>query len=62
MLEPNNLRNRYRRYAAAQRAYGWRALTFREWATGWGHNPSCYSVNPWELEDPQAARLYYRGF
>lgn len=42
----NNVRNRYRRYRDAHRAYGWRPLSFREWASGWGKNPASYSVGP----------------
>ena len=30
--EPNNLRNRWRRYRATRKAYGFTTIPFREWA------------------------------
>lgn len=34
MKDPNNLRNRWRRYRVARKAYGFTALPFRQWARG----------------------------
>ena len=43
MIEPNNLRNRYRRYRAAWKAYGWvGAWDFRTWVRE--SCPGSYSV------------------
>jgi hypothetical protein len=44
MREPNNLRNRYRRYRATRQAYKFYYLPFRDWALGPGRNPDSYSV------------------
>lgn len=43
--EPNNLRNRWRRYAAAMRGYGWCTLGIRGFHKGYG--PNAYSADPW---------------
>jgi hypothetical protein len=46
MRDPNNIRNRWRRYKAACRAYNFRTLPFRDWAKMWGNNPKAYSAEP----------------
>lgn len=52
MKQPNNIRNRWRRYRDTRRAYGWGYLPFRQWAKGWGQNPESYSTRPGNLDEP----------
>lgn len=46
MKDPNNVRNRWRRYRSARRAYGFTFLSFREWAAWGSANPKAYSAEP----------------
>lgn len=46
LREPNNLRERYRRYKAARIAYGFTYGSFREWALYGKQNPLAYSIYP----------------
>ena len=61
MKQPNNLRNRWRRYAGHMEAYGWSILSFREWAAYQGSTKSAlggysYSVQPGSIYDPVKLR------
>jgi hypothetical protein len=46
MIQPNNLRNRYRRMVAAHKACQWRTGPFRDWALYLSRNPDSYSAEP----------------
>jgi hypothetical protein len=53
MVEPNNLRNRYRRMISYHRGYGWAALTtFREWVNFNKTSPHSYSAGQCDLWIP----------
>lgn len=50
MIEPNNLRNRYRRMAAARISYGFSVPSLRLWvATA---SPDSYSTFPGARDEP----------
>lgn len=53
MKDPNNIRNRWRRYRATRIAYNFTFLPFREWAPGWGRNPSAYEAGPVHLRQAE---------
>ena len=54
MIQPNNLRNRWRRYRIARHAYGFTAAPFRSWARA--ACPESYStVNGRDLYVPLIA-------
>lgn len=44
MKQPDNVRNRWRRYRIARRAYGFAALPFRRWVQG--ASPDSYRSGP----------------
>ncbi len=52
LKEPNNLRNRYRRYRLAMRAYGWGAWCLRGWYHGALDIKTAYSGPANFLRDP----------
>jgi len=52
LLQPNNLRNRYRRYKSATKAYGWAAACFRDWVRGAIDIKTAYSAPPNPQNDP----------
>lgn len=45
MIQPNNLRNRWRRYSQTRHAYGFGSLPIRLWARGAGQTAS-YATCP----------------
>lgn len=47
MIEPDNLRNRYRRYRHAMRAYGWSTHTLDQFRRAYG--PTAYSAGAYHL-------------
>lgn len=49
MKQPNNLRNRYRRYREAHRAYRFCPLRFRDWASTAA--PDSYSAKPGQPDE-----------
>lgn len=51
MKQPNNLRNRYRRYRAARQAYNFCWLSFRQWAGGWGKDDRSYYAIPGQPDE-----------
>lgn len=54
MKQPNNLRNRWRRYSQTRRAYGFAFLPFRRWARGAGQHSEAYGTQPGFLDEPVA--------
>ena len=57
LLEPNNLRNCWRRYKLTRQAYGWSFGTFREWYTR--TKGDSYHAPPHPANDP-VPDLFYK--
>lgn len=52
MKQPNNIRNRWRRYREARIAYDFTHLPFRQWAVLHGQRPEAYAAKTGDLNEP----------